>query len=116
MGRELSFAGVWTFSSIEPFFSVFKPIFSPSKKRFRLSQILPNESGNIGFGQDRINGETFATRSEVLAQSGMVATSHPLATQIGIDILKSGGNAVNAAIFSIDRRHPKIGTRDAPNL
>ncbi|MSU69749.1 MAG: gamma-glutamyltransferase [Opitutaceae bacterium] len=52
-----------------------------------------------GFAQvDRINGLTFATRSEVLAQHGMICTSHPLATQIGIDVLKAGGSAVDAAI------------------
>jgi len=48
--------------------------------------------------QDRITGRTFATRSEVIGQHGMVATSQPLATQIGLDILKSGGSAVDAAI------------------
>jgi len=47
---------------------------------------------------DRITGEMHATRSEVIATSGMVATSHPLAAQIGIDILKKGGSAVDAAI------------------
>ena len=50
------------------------------------------------YAQDRITGENFATRSEVIAKNGMVATSHPLATQIGIDILKQGGTAIDAAI------------------
>ena len=49
-------------------------------------------------GGDRLTGRSFATRSEVIARSGMAATSHPLATQIAIDILQRGGTAVDAAI------------------
>jgi gamma-glutamyltranspeptidase / glutathione hydrolase len=47
---------------------------------------------------DRITGRNFATRSEVLARHGIVCTSVPAATEVGIDILKRGGSAVDAAI------------------
>src|ERR1700747_1775205 len=47
---------------------------------------------------DRITGRFFETRSEVIAQNGMAASAHPLATQIAIDVLKKGGSAVDAAI------------------
>src|SRR5215813_7214027 len=47
---------------------------------------------------DRITGKPFATRSEVLARHGMVCTSVPAATQVGLEILKRGGSAVDAAI------------------
>ena len=47
---------------------------------------------------DRITGKNFATRSEVLARHGMACTSVPSATQVGLDVLKRGGSAVDAAI------------------
>lgn len=47
---------------------------------------------------DRLTGKMFATRSEVIATHGMVATSQPLAAMVGVEILKKGGTAVDAAI------------------
>ncbi|MDB2343881.1 gamma-glutamyltransferase [Porticoccaceae bacterium] len=47
---------------------------------------------------DRVTGEVFAMRSPVLATSAMAATSQPLATQVALDVMKSGGNAIDAAI------------------
>ena len=54
-------------------------------------------NAQIGRG-DRYAGETWATRSPVIAEHGMAATEQPLASEAAIDILKKGGSAVDAAI------------------
>ena len=52
----------------------------------------------VSSAADRITGQPFATRSEVIAPHAMAATSQPLATQIALDVMKGGGSAVDAAI------------------
>jgi gamma-glutamyltranspeptidase/glutathione hydrolase len=47
---------------------------------------------------DRADGWLPQHRSEVMARNGMVASSQPLAVQAGLDVLKRGGNAIDAAV------------------
>ena len=47
---------------------------------------------------DRAEGWPTQSRSEVMAQHGMVVTSQPLAAQAGLRMLMQGGNAIDAAV------------------
>jgi gamma-glutamyltranspeptidase / glutathione hydrolase len=48
----------------------------------------------------RAEGWPAQSRSEVMAQHGMVVASQPLAAQAGLQILQRGGNAIDAAVAS----------------
>ncbi|MFQ6005183.1 MAG: gamma-glutamyltransferase [Woeseia sp.] len=63
-----------------------------------LAMIVMASQSASAQGFDRVSGQPFASRSEVIAPHAMAATSQPLATQIALDILKAGGSAVDAAI------------------
>ena len=58
---------------------------------------LAQQYPGVGPG-DRITGERFAGRSTVWGSQGAAATAHPIATLIGMDTLRRGGSAIDAAI------------------
>lgn len=74
-----------TFSAILPYLFLFTTVF----------MIVPPGDAQA---YDRLSGRMDASRSEVITRHGMICAAQPLAVQIGVEILKKGGNAVDAAI------------------
>src|SRR5437867_12136641 len=79
--------------------NVFLPLEHVTQMKFTIMALIAL-AGLPALAADRNRpvGKQFATRSEVIAQHGMAATSQPLATQVALDILKEGGTAVDAAL------------------
>ena len=79
-------------------------------------EILSNKIFKDGFLLILVISALFFTNSkgtaQVYGQNGMVVSSNILASQVGIDILKKGGNAIDASVataFALAVTHPKAG-------
>jgi gamma-glutamyltranspeptidase/glutathione hydrolase len=67
-------------------------------------------STRSGFGQ--LVPFPYQINKEVISDTAMVVTAHPLATKVGLDILKKGGNAIDAAVavqFALAVVYPQAG-------
>ena len=62
------------------------------------SMLIGGAMSGQALAGDRVTGAAFASRSVVYSRHGTAATAHPLATLIGIGILRRGGSAIDAAI------------------
>ena len=86
-----------TFLSTLPAGALMAAAGAPAAARPVIQAAAENPFAGVTMG-DRITGAPFAGRSTVWGMSGAAATAHPTATLIGIDTLRRGGSAIDAAI------------------
>ena len=53
-------------------------------------------------------------KEPIVAKNGMAATSHPIATEVAIEVLKAGGNAMDAAVSACAVQCEKIAKQSPP--
>lgn len=63
---------------------------------FLLSACKTTQKGQVSLSN--INPYQYSGSKKVIAENGAVVSAHPLASKVGVEILKQGGNAVDAAI------------------
>jgi hypothetical protein len=79
-------------------FAAIGPVGAQSGPLLSVCNTQPRASACDAVRGDRADGWAAQSRAEVMAPHGMVTTSQPLASQVGLQVLMNGGNAIDAAV------------------